>query len=407
MIDQLADGEALELLWSALANEATVGFPDPASESGASDGDGDDAGRDKLDILGLPRAPEDAPDSELMIDYAGYNAAARVLEPKVAALLTPAAFYRFRSDPLGRVPVELVYEYAVGRASLRKTRIMLAAHDTEGSGYLTEVDMERFIMQSVKDLPCLAALDPTFEVFYVCTAVRKFMFFLDPLRMGRVAIKSILLSPVLSEFFELEDQPAEAALVPDEIERSRGASGAPSGPPTNWFSLFSARRIYADYLRLDTDQNGMLSRSELAAFGSRTLTPTFLDRVFEECHTYGGEMDFKTYVDFVLAMENKSEPQALSWLFRILDISKTGALSYFELNVFFKDVLAEMAAAGYPLVRKEDVMGEIFDMVKPAHPTRITLDDLIASGVGGTVVNILTDVAGFWAYDNREMLLST
>ena len=45
------------------------------------------------------------------------------------------------------------------------------------------------------------------------------------------------------------------------------------------------------------------------------------------------------------------------------------------------------------------------DMVKPADALRITLDDLIACKVGDTVVSMLTDVHGFWAYDNREMLM--
>jgi serine/threonine-protein phosphatase 2A regulatory subunit B'' len=41
-------------------------------------------------------------------------------------------------------------------------------------------------------------------------------------------------------------------------------------------------------------------------------------------------------------------------------------------------------------------------MVKPADPYQITLKDLKVSGVGHTIVSILTDVNGFWAYDNRE-----
>lgn len=45
---------------------------------------------------------------------------------------------------------------------------------------------------------------------------------------------------------------------------------------------------------------------------------------------------------------------------------------------------------------------EIFDMVKPGHPAYITLADLKRSGVGHTVVSILTDVNGFWAYEHRE-----
>lgn len=44
------------------------------------------------------------------------------------------------------------------------------------------------------------------------------------------------------------------------------------------------------YLNLDKDHNGMLSKEELSRYGTATLTPVFLDRVFQECLTYDGEM---------------------------------------------------------------------------------------------------------------------
>lgn len=47
---------------------------------------------------------------------------------------------------------------------------------------------------------------------------------------------------------------------------------------------------------------------------------------------------------------------------------------------------------------------EIFDMVKPADPTFITLADLLLSSTGHTVVSMLVDTNGFWMYDNRESL---
>lgn len=45
------------------------------------------------------------------------------------------------------------------------------------------------------------------------------------------------------------------------------------------------------------------------------LTSIFIDRVFEEFQTFEGEMDYKTFLDFVLAMENKKSPQALQYFF--------------------------------------------------------------------------------------------
>ncbi len=57
-------------------------------------------------------------------------------------------------------------------------------------------------------------------------------------------------------------------------------------------------------------------------------------------------------------------------------------------------------------VRFEDVKDEIFDMVRPSDPLRITLTDLVSCGQGDTVVSILVDLNGFWTYENREVLVT-
>ena len=54
----------------------------------------------------------------------------------------------------------------------------------------------------------------------------------------------------------------------------------------------------------------------------------------------------------------------------------------------------------------EDVKDEIFDMVTPQDSLKLTLADLLKSGQGETVFNILTDLNGFWSYENREVLVS-
>lgn len=78
----------------------------------------------------------------------------------------------------------------------------------------------------------------------------------------------------------------------------------------NWFSVQSSLRVYDQYLKLDTDHNGMLKKEELIKY-SPGLTSIFIDRIFEEYQTFEGEMDYKTFLDFVLAMENKKTPQAI------------------------------------------------------------------------------------------------
>lgn len=81
----------------------------------------------------------------------------------------------------------------------------------------------------------------------MCTAVRKFFFFLDPMRAGRVRITDILASGFLDAMLELRETNAREEQLAD-----------------NWFSRQSADRVYGSYLRLDEDQNGMLTRKELS-----------------------------------------------------------------------------------------------------------------------------------------------
>ncbi|GIY44277.1 hypothetical protein CEXT_737001 [Caerostris extrusa] len=135
--------------------------------------------------------------------------------------------------------------------------------------------------------------------------------------------------------------------------------------------------VYGQYLNLDTDHNGMLSKAELSRYGTGTLTSAFIERVFQECLTYDKEMDYKTYLDFVLAMENRREPQALQYFFRLLDIEQKNYLSVFDLNYFFRAIQQQMKA-----------------------------HDLIQCGQGDTVVSILIDLNGFWTYENREVLVA-
>jgi len=136
----------------------------------------------------------------------------------------------------------------------------------------------------------LQNLQETFYPFYVITAVRKFFFFLDPKRTGKIQIKDMLTSPILAELYELRQ---ESLNMEDALQ--------------NWFSVQSSLRVYDQYLRLDIDKNGMLKKQELCRY-SPGLTTIFIDRIFEEYQTFEGEMDYKTFLDFVLAMENKKSP---------------------------------------------------------------------------------------------------
>ncbi|CAN7978832.1 unnamed protein product [Ixodes persulcatus] len=325
---------------------------------------------------------------ESMINYGDFKKVESRCGEKYRSFFSAKVFSKLlQNDPYGRISVLDLFNYVMKKVWLRQTRIGLSLYDVSGQGYLREHDLETYIKELIPQLPQIDGIERSFHSFYVCTALRKFCFFLDPLRTGRIKIQDILCCPFLDDFTELRDD----KLTKTDLEN-------------NWFSAPSALKVYGDYLNLDRTRTGMLSKSELARYGKGSLTGAFVDRVFQECQTYDGDIDYKTYLELVLALENRKEPQALQFFFRILDVRGCGYLDVFSLNYFFRDIQEQMRLHDQEPVGFEDVKDEIFDMVKPEDPSRITLRDLIRCGKGGTVVSILIDFNEFWAYDNRETL---
>ena len=326
---------------------------------------------------------------EQMMDFKQFKTVRGLVGEKCKGYFKAAVFAKLQQgDRLGRISIMALFNYVMRKVWLHQTRIGLSLYDVTGQGFLRESDLENYILELIETLPQLDDLEKSFHSFYVCTAVRKFFFFLDPMRTGKIKIQDVLACSFLDDLLELRDNE-----LPKDLQEA------------NWFSAPSALRIYGQYLNLDLDHNGMLSQTELARYGTGTLTKVTVERIFQECLTYEGEMDYKTYLDFVLAMENKKEPQSLQYLFRILDVRHEGYLSVFALNYFFRAIQEEMRRHGQDPVPFLDVKDEIFDMVTPADPLKITLADLVSSGKGDTVVSILTDLNEFWSYENREVLV--
>eukprot|EP00903_Cladosiphon_okamuranus_P019399 g17836.t1 len=671
-------------------------------------------------------------------DYMDFVRVRGMVSGKAAACFKPGTFLRFPRDIRARIPSRVFFKHVYESVTLQKTRLTLHFYDSEGLGFLREQDLENYVYDHIPTMPALRAIHDNFYPFYVFTAVRRFMFFLDPKRTGKISIDTLVRSRVMEELLQLRmaagprgseaqpPPPPSGSQNPEDgapsaagaaarggggggggggtpcdqnshtstAERSSGggggggggggaesledgnqhrkgdslllspgvegggaaneegrggSSGSGSGElplqdlSKNWFSAENTLRVYGEYLELDEDQNGMLSKRELMNFGSRQrtrLTPVFVQRLFEEVVTYrvqpapststpspsavradkenirhggggggggagggggggsystplpispgdvdsasapataaaitdvpancpaspprigtvsptpalqgrsaspplpptspsppsspsaaaaaasvaatrpcslacpvprtsaasrssllalsstrggvrtpsptrpnspgagagaataeaaaaaagspprspvggvvgistpphgsagsaavsGGDtgrcvtdehgvggkgggggverkaapgeaqMDYKTFLDFVLAMENKQTRQAMHYFWRVLDAHGEGRLTVTNINLFVRDVTRALREGGFETPNTEDVKDEIFDMVKPADPAFITLADLLLSGAGHTVVSMLVDVNGFWTYDNRESL---
>ncbi|KAH8495091.1 hypothetical protein H0E87_018322 [Populus deltoides] len=330
--------------------------------------------------------------------------------PKCRRFFSPSNFMKFEKDESGRIAILPFYLYVMRTVSLTQARIDMSELDEDSDGFLQPHEMEAYIRGLIPNLAQLQDMPAAFIQMYCRIAAHKFFFFCDPHRRGKACIKKVLLSNCLQELMELHQESEEEVTDSEQAE--------------NWFSLTSAQRICDMFLALDKDMNGTLSKQELGEYADGTLTGIFIERVYDE-HVFvmllivydehvrrgkggGGntrEMDFESFLDFVLALENKDTPEGLAYLFRCLDLSGRGFLITPDIHSLFRDVHQKWIEGGNYELCIEDVRDEIWDMVKPADPLRITLADLLACKQGGTVASMLIDVRGFWAHDNRENLL--
>ncbi|OLQ07338.1 Serine/threonine-protein phosphatase 2A regulatory subunit B'' subunit gamma [Symbiodinium microadriaticum] len=341
----------------------------------------------------------------------------------------PSTYLKFPRDQSGCIAIVPFFTFVVRKVNLRQTRVQLSYYDALGCGFLREKDMENFIFEMIPTL---------FYPFYVFTAVRKFFFFLA------------WSSAVWASEYELrQEQPlADAEL--------------------NWFSTQNGMLSKTELSRFGSgmltdvfvDRNGMLSKTELSRFGSGMLTDVFVDRVFEEYQTYrdaetgeremdeaaldrvipvwitgaAAAADYKTFLDFVLAMENKNTPQAIQYFWKLVDIHHTG-IDGFVINYFFRAIVKLLRAKSPDIASVDDVKDEIFDMVKSKTPGRpvemqgtsvtlradatgqalnqltsstFTLTKKCHKGPGfkwSEPRSMLIDATAFWLYDNRESLM--
>ena len=54
-------------------------------------------------------------------------------------------------------------------------------------------------------------------------------------------------------------------------------------------------------------------------------------------------MDYKAFLDFVIAIRNKKTPQSLQYYWKILDVYGKGAIDSFIINMFFKGVVKKLS----------------------------------------------------------------
>ncbi|EPY22238.1 protein phosphatase 2 (formerly 2A), regulatory subunit B'' [Strigomonas culicis] len=290
-----------------------------------------------------------------------------------------------------------IYQSFAKKVSLVKCEAELIMCDLNNDGRLAEDEMEQYVSDLVPRIVALRDVAETVLPFYCCTATRRIFWDLDPYSRGVIRIDALLQSAVMDEWVRLQ-------LMTEDS-------------PQNWFGGFVTQQLYDKFLMLDARNEGTLNADNLKRYkkGLPTvsddglpidvspLSTLFIDRFFEtNVMMPNSEMDYRKFVDFVIAVEMLPQCSRPHFFWNILDMEGVGYLTPMVVNCFFRETYAKLISAGLDVPARETVVQEVFDLVPTAEPLRITREEFLSCPQAGLFASLVIDCLSFWTYENRE-----
>jgi serine/threonine-protein phosphatase 2A regulatory subunit B'' len=341
----------------------------------------------------LSRVPSDMPRGPFSLDLKIDDISCL---PIVFPLLTMQMFLQCPRNPEGEVEVKALFNKFGQAMSLAKMEAELHMFDADNDGRITEEETELYVQDLIPTIGGLAKMEKDFIPFYCCAASRRIFWTLDSGGRGSVRIADLLRSSIMDEWLELQ-------LTSDEL-------------PRNWFGVSMSTQLYDKFLALDSREVGTLCASDMKKYkkgipmiaedglppGVSPLSSLFIDRVFETLALYSSEMDYKKFVDFVIAVEFLPQCHRPAFFWNIFDMNGDGVLTPLTVNHFFKETHRKLQAAGVEAPAAELVVQELFDVIPTREPLRITRAEFCASNQAGLFSALLIDCLAFWTYENRE-----
>lgn len=315
----------------------------------------------------------------------------------VAPDLTVGLFNQCPRSPTGRVDVKLLFHRFCKQVALLKCEAELTMWDSDNDGKLSAEEFESYVKFLVPSLPSLSqTITEDTMPFYACAVVRRFFWTLDATNRGFIRIPELVKSPIMDEWLDMQ-------LVHDD-------------PPRNWFSHSITSQLYEKFLALDSEEKGMLTATDMQQYKKGVpmvlddglppsvspISSLFIQRIFEVSPLYKSEMDYKSFVDFVIAIEFLPQCHRPLFFWNAFDLECTGVITPMVAMHFFRETYQKLVTAGCEPPPLELVIQELFDVIPTKQPLQITREEFIKSSQCGLFSALLIDCLAFWTYENRE-----
>jgi len=259
-----------------------------------------------------------------------------------------------------------------------------------GCSYLAHADVKPLLHELLATHPGLDFLReaPEFQDRYCETVVYRLFYCIARSDPARITLRELARSDCLEAMFAVDET--------DDINRV-----------LRYFSYEHFYVIYCRFWELDTDHDFLLDRDDLLRYGNHALTYRIVNRIFAGAgrpFTSGvaGRMGYEDFVWFILSEEDKTNPTALRYWFRCVDLDDDDIIRPAEGAYFYEEQLQRMECLAQEPVAFEDMLCQMSDMLCPACPGTITLADLRACKLAGQFFNALFNLAKFVAHEARD-----
>lgn len=169
--------------------------------------------------------------------------------------------------------------------------------------------------------------------------------------------------------------------------------------------------LYCRFWELDTDRDYLIGIEDLRRYNNGALTDIVLHRAlsgFGRKLTSGTPkmMNFEDFVHFCLCEEDKNNPQAVEYWFRICDLDQDGVLSGYELQELYREQKERFSQLGSEEMQFDDMLCQMIDMVGAdklkVHKFGFTISDLKKCPTAGNFFNMLFNASKFLQFEHRD-----
>ncbi|XP_010528763.1 PREDICTED: probable serine/threonine protein phosphatase 2A regulatory subunit B''delta isoform X2 [Tarenaya hassleriana] len=314
---------------------------------------------------------------------------------KLPSFFSSCIFKKIDTNNTGFVTREAFIEYWVKGNMLTMdvaTQVFKILKQPD-QNYLVQDDFKPVLRELLATHPGLEFLQgtPEFQDRYAETVIYRIYYYINRAGNGHITLRELKRGNLIDAMQHADEE--------EDINKA-----------LRYFSYEHFYVIYCKFWELDTDHDFLIDKENLIRYGSHALTYRIVERIFLQVprkftSEVEGKMGYEDFVYFILAEEDKLSEPSLEYWFKCIDLDGNGILTRNELQFFYEEQLHRMECMAQEAVIFEDILCQLFDMIKPEDKSCITLKDLKGSKLSGNFFNILFNLNKFMAFETRDPFL--